>query len=564
MDLGIFVKTVITGGAASKDGRLQTNDQLLNINGISLLAKPNPEAMETLRKAMHEEGPVPGVISLTIARRKEEEQQRMRDSMSSIVTSSSDDAIREYNVSGPPPPPPNEFRIPDHLSVRHSRNPVIDRLMGKQQSSADAGLRNESYYRATHDTWNATMLQQHMNHMTPPPHPPTVHPQREQLMIEQDNDTPTESESPRNESLSSLLDVAPAFSRDQPGRQSMSEKRHATLDAKNTDTYQKRKKIREEKEKQQQILWKKSASLESLQAVDYDRRRSEEREALKNSYVRANSVRVSRNRGCNESFRAAVDRSYEKDFPQFEDPENQPKKNARNSRLGFLGTMFRMGGGKSASTSSKGRKSLPSSQSVPNYKEPEPAASRVPDSPRLPHSSSAGADFQILSTQDPQLNIPPRHFHQQPQPQRQQQRPRELYDHLPSAMMRPGSRVGIADPTPNPDYDVIQHTLHQHTLFQRNRMIHHHPSMVPQNQQQQHYAPIYNHPPPPPSTIQHQKVQHRSGSRSAASRPKSNFYEYETWSGHHHHLHHPSSSSYESSSSGMYSLPRSGGGHSNM
>ena len=33
-------------------------------------------------------------------------------------------------------------------------------------------------------------------------------------------------------------------------------------------------------------------------------------------YQRANSVRVSRNRGCNESFRAAVDRSYEKDFPE--------------------------------------------------------------------------------------------------------------------------------------------------------------------------------------------------------------------------------------------------------
>ena len=33
-------------------------------------------------------------------------------------------------------------------------------------------------------------------------------------------------------------------------------------------------------------------------------------------YQRANSVRVSRNRGCNESFRAAVDRSYENDFPE--------------------------------------------------------------------------------------------------------------------------------------------------------------------------------------------------------------------------------------------------------
>ena len=37
---------------------------------------------------------------------------------------------------------------------------------------------------------------------------------------------------------------------------------------------------------------------------------------MRTAYVRANSVRVSRNRGINESFRAAVDRSYEqRDFP---------------------------------------------------------------------------------------------------------------------------------------------------------------------------------------------------------------------------------------------------------
>ena len=47
------------------------------------------------------------------------------------------------------------------------------------------------------------------------------------------------------ESLTSLVDNGnyAAFARDQPGRQSMSEKRHATLDAKATDTYQKRKKV---------------------------------------------------------------------------------------------------------------------------------------------------------------------------------------------------------------------------------------------------------------------------------------------------------------------------------
>lgn len=45
------------------------------------------------------------------------------------------------------------------------------------------------------------------------------------------------------------LENPQGFSRDAFGRQSMSEKRHATLDAKNTDTYQRTKKLREQRTK---------------------------------------------------------------------------------------------------------------------------------------------------------------------------------------------------------------------------------------------------------------------------------------------------------------------------
>ncbi|XP_022256688.1 inaD-like protein [Limulus polyphemus] len=72
VDLGIFVKSVIHGGAAFKDGRLKPNDQLLNINGTSLLNMTNTEAMKTLRKAViQEEGPsvIPRAIAVKIARR---------------------------------------------------------------------------------------------------------------------------------------------------------------------------------------------------------------------------------------------------------------------------------------------------------------------------------------------------------------------------------------------------------------------------------------------------------------------------------------------------------------
>lgn len=71
VDFGIFIKSIIHGGAASKDGRLKADDQLLSINGISLLNMTNTEALKTVRKTMTQnEGPNvhPGAISLTVAR----------------------------------------------------------------------------------------------------------------------------------------------------------------------------------------------------------------------------------------------------------------------------------------------------------------------------------------------------------------------------------------------------------------------------------------------------------------------------------------------------------------
>lgn len=69
-DLGIFVKSVLKGGAASRDGRLKMNDQLMNVNGVSLLGQSNAEAMATLRKTMvHMPGKYPKMITLQVARR---------------------------------------------------------------------------------------------------------------------------------------------------------------------------------------------------------------------------------------------------------------------------------------------------------------------------------------------------------------------------------------------------------------------------------------------------------------------------------------------------------------
>ncbi|XP_054649462.1 par-3 family cell polarity regulator beta a isoform X2 [Dunckerocampus dactyliophorus] len=77
-DLGIFIKSVIHGGAAYKDGRLRVNDQLIAVNGEALLGRSNHAAMETLRRSMSSEGNARGTIQLVVLRasRVEEPQGR--------------------------------------------------------------------------------------------------------------------------------------------------------------------------------------------------------------------------------------------------------------------------------------------------------------------------------------------------------------------------------------------------------------------------------------------------------------------------------------------------------
>uniref|UniRef100_A0A668A9G2 PDZ domain-containing protein n=1 Tax=Myripristis murdjan TaxID=586833 RepID=A0A668A9G2_9TELE len=67
-DLGIFIKSIIHGGAAYKDGRLRVNDQLIAVNGASLLGRSNHAAMETLRRSMSSEGNARGTIQLVLLR----------------------------------------------------------------------------------------------------------------------------------------------------------------------------------------------------------------------------------------------------------------------------------------------------------------------------------------------------------------------------------------------------------------------------------------------------------------------------------------------------------------
>lgn len=272
MDLGIFIKSVIHGGAASRDGRLRTNDQLLRVNGVSLLGLSNSEAMETLRRAMlNTDSSVTGVINLIIARRVSSydtsekstvdnlQSHRKPESVSSIYISDSaklnDGIVKEKNTLN------SQADVLDNgglLSCVTASpwNPVIDRLTEQYSKS---GIRNESYCLATNKTW-----------MEPINNAKKIMGSRDDrieavLLEESNNDSSQGNDAKRSAedkdsqysgdptydsqlSLEELNSSSNKFSRDALGRQSMSEKRHAALDAKNTDTYKRNKKLREGRE----------------------------------------------------------------------------------------------------------------------------------------------------------------------------------------------------------------------------------------------------------------------------------------------------------------------------
>ncbi|XP_055370889.1 partitioning defective 3 homolog isoform X2 [Condylostylus longicornis] len=264
-DLGIFVKNVIHGGAASRDGRLRMNDQLLSVNGVSLLGQNNAEAMETLRRAMlHIPAKHPGVITLTVARKiarsqssgdiiERESLQESRETLDSSNNSENSGATVIYLS-----PDKKEKQDSDKLN-----NPLLERLSSGIYSSTSKqrpstlythGLRNDSYFMATNDSWTPMKARNDSVFMEDEPEPPL---------------TPNPCDATYSSQLS--LDTntsAEAFSRDAIGRRSISEKHHAALDARETGTYQRNKKLREERERERRLQLTKSAyisgSIESL------------------------------------------------------------------------------------------------------------------------------------------------------------------------------------------------------------------------------------------------------------------------------------------------------------
>jgi len=58
--LGIFIKSVVLGGSASRDGRLESGDQLLEVDGVSLIGISQEQAADIMRNTGH-------IVTLVIA-----------------------------------------------------------------------------------------------------------------------------------------------------------------------------------------------------------------------------------------------------------------------------------------------------------------------------------------------------------------------------------------------------------------------------------------------------------------------------------------------------------------
>ncbi|XP_076799740.1 partitioning defective 3 homolog isoform X3 [Clavelina lepadiformis] len=117
-DLGIFVKAVFHGGAAWQDGRLKSNDQLIQVNGHSLQGFTNHEAIEILRQSMSTEGNVRGMIQMVIARRKPTSDGAPSRVSSEASSDLSDSLIEQFNFVA-------KSDVPRHLHVKQASLPSL-------------------------------------------------------------------------------------------------------------------------------------------------------------------------------------------------------------------------------------------------------------------------------------------------------------------------------------------------------------------------------------------------------------------------------------------------------
>ncbi|XP_074155057.1 partitioning defective 3 homolog B isoform X2 [Sminthopsis crassicaudata] len=270
-DLGIFIKSIIHGGAAFKDGRLRINDQLIAVNGESLLGKSNHEAMETLRRSMSMEGNIRGMIQLVILRRLDRQTEERTD----------------YGLF----PKPSVESCQHFVSTSRRQEPSPHPFLSysPQERQKELLLSNAN--------WTENDI--------PPPLPP--HPNLD-LDLEDYNHSPVEDSAVY--CTGQQINFRSLTSAKQP--ESIHLKASKSMDLEPTG-----------KDFGPTLGLKKSSSLESLQTAVAEVRKND----LPFHRPRPHMVR---GRGCNESFRAAIDKSY--DGPEDLEEDGLSDKSSRSGQ----------------------------------------------------------------------------------------------------------------------------------------------------------------------------------------------------------------------------------------
>ncbi|XP_058388749.1 partitioning defective 3 homolog isoform X17 [Diceros bicornis minor] len=294
-DLGIFVKSIINGGAASKDGRLRVNDQLIAVNGESLLGKTNQDAMETLRRSMSTEGNKRGMIQLIVARR----------------ISKCNELKSPGSPSGPELPietvlDDRERRIShslysgiEGLDESPTRNAALSRIMGKYQLSPTVNMPQDDTVIIEDD--RLPVLPPHLSDQSSS----SSHDDVGFVTTETGTWVKAAISDSAECSLSPDVDPVLAFQREGFGRQIADETKLNTVDDQKAGS--------PSRDVGPSLGLKKSSSLESLQTAVA--------EVTLNGDIPFHRPRprIIRGRGCNESFRAAIDKSYDK--PSMDDDD---------------------------------------------------------------------------------------------------------------------------------------------------------------------------------------------------------------------------------------------------
>ncbi|XP_027252834.1 partitioning defective 3 homolog B isoform X3 [Cricetulus griseus] len=267
-DLGIFIKSIIHGGAAFKDGRLRMNDQLIAVNGETLLGKSNHEAMETLRRSMSMEGNIRGMIQLVIIRRLERPLEELTECgalsrpcfencQEALSPSRRNDSSASYPFGTYSPQDkrkdlllPNDGWAESEVSPSPPPHPGLEWAL--EDYSHSSGVDSTVYFPDQHVNFKSVI--------------PAMQPESINLKI------------------SKSMDLVP----DESKARSLADRR---LDSPSNDFGP-------------TLGLKKSSSLESLQTAVAEVRKSD----LPFHRPRPHMVR---GRGCNESFRAAIDKSYD-------------------------------------------------------------------------------------------------------------------------------------------------------------------------------------------------------------------------------------------------------------